>query len=161
MGIRMGSVSLSSSTSKDGNQPPMLPHLAPDRLEDPSLAMSGGPDITFGIRDPMDTTVNTSPLQGSKEEEIMSMAPRSTRDPQDIGFRKGTQLSAVEDPQPTQKIPETPPEDVRAQPAQPGANLPPQLQAEGEAFTNELLEYLLQDLSAEGLDHLINRQTRR
>ena len=91
----------------------------------------------------------------------MSMAPRSTRDPQDIGFRKGTQLSAVEDPQPTQKIPETPPEDVRPPQAQPGANLPPQLQAEGEAFTNELLEYLLQDLSAEGLDHLINRQTRR
>ena len=83
------------------------------------------------------------------------------QDPQDSGYRKGAQRSAVEDQQPTQKIPETPPEDVRAPPAQPGANLPPQLQAEGEAFTNELLEYLLQDLSAEGLDHLINRQTRR
>lgn len=43
----------------------------------------------------------------------------------------------------------------------PGSNLSPQLQAEGEAYTNELLEYLLQDLSAEGLDHLINRQSRR
>ena len=35
------------------------------------------------------------------------------------------------------------------------------MQAEGEALTNELLEYLLQDLSNEGLDHLLNRQTRR
>ena len=46
--------------------------------------------------------------------------------------------------------------------ATPGQNLPPQLQAEGEAFTQELLEYLLQDVSsAEALDHLINRTTRR
>lgn len=80
MGIRMGSVSLSSSTSKDGNQPPMLPHLAPDRLEDPSLAISGGPDITFGIRDPMDTTVNTSPLQDSKEEIIKAIPPKTAID---------------------------------------------------------------------------------
>lgn len=43
----------------------------------------------------------------------------------------------------------------------PGANLSPSMQAEGEALTNELLEYLLQDLSNEGLDHLLNRQTRR
>jgi len=39
----------------------------------------------------------------------------------------------------------------------PGSNLPPQLQAEGEALTNELLQYLLQDLSNEGLEFLINR----
>ena len=43
----------------------------------------------------------------------------------------------------------------------PGSDLSPQMQAAGEAFTNELLEYLLQDLSNEGLDHLLNRQTRR
>ena len=45
--------------------------------------------------------------------------------------------------------------------ATPGQNLPPQLQAEGEAYVNELLEYLLQDISSEGLDHLINRSARR
>lgn len=45
--------------------------------------------------------------------------------------------------------------------AAPGMNLPPQLQAEGEAYVNELLEYLLQDISSEGLDHLINRSARR
>ena len=44
---------------------------------------------------------------------------------------------------------------------EPGSNLSPQMQAEGEALMNELLQYLLQDLSKEGLDHLINRQTRR
>lgn len=56
MGIRMGSVSLSSSTSKD-NQPPMLPHLAPDRLEDSSMVNASGPDITFGGREPQDVTM--------------------------------------------------------------------------------------------------------
>ena len=38
-----------------------------------------------------------------------------------------------------------------------GTNLSPQMQAEGESLTNELLQYFLQDLSAEGLDLLINR----
>ena len=46
----------------------MLPHLAPDRLEDNSLVASSGPDITFGTRDPIETTANTStPLEESKD----------------------------------------------------------------------------------------------
>ena len=94
----------------------MLPHLAPDRLEDPSLAVSGGPDITFGMRDP-DTTVNTSPL-GDSKDEISKLKNNWTdpikQDPQDSGFTKGAQRSVVEDPQPPQQLPaETPPEDVR------------------------------------------------
>ena len=72
LGIVRGSVSLSSSTSKEGNQPPILPHLAPDRLEDQSLVNSQGPDLTFG-RDPHSTAVETPtnttmPLEDSKEE---------------------------------------------------------------------------------------------
>ena len=41
------------------------------------------------------------------------------------------------------------------------ANMSPQMQAQLESYSNEVLEYLLQDLSNEGLDLLINRQTRR
>ena len=74
-GIRMGSVSLSSSTSKDNSHNHVLPHLGqnPDRLEDSGVA-SSGPDITFGMRSSIDqkledTTANTSqPLEESKEE---------------------------------------------------------------------------------------------
>ena len=72
--IYKGSVSLSSSTSKEGSHNHVLPHMgpAPDRLEDSGVA-SSGPDITFGVRSSLDherdTTANsTAPLEESKEE---------------------------------------------------------------------------------------------
>ena len=44
---------------------------------------------------------------------------------------------------------------------EPGANLPPQLQAEGEAIVNELMEFLKQDLHPERMEQMINRVARR
>ena len=47
-------------------------------------------------------------------------------------------------------------------PKYPGQNLSPQLQAEGESFVEEIMQYLLADVtSPDQLDHLINRPTRR
>jgi len=56
----MGSVSLSSSTSKDGSQLPALPHLAGPIVD--HNATNPEPDITFGdSRDPIaESTQNTS-----------------------------------------------------------------------------------------------------
>ena len=80
-GIQKGSMSLSSSTSKDNNQPPPM-GMAPDRMEEQSsLVNSQGPDITFGMLrssggEPQETTANTSsPLEESKEEEHHGLKP--------------------------------------------------------------------------------------
>ena len=64
MGIKMGSVSLSSSTSKDGH-PHILPHLG---IEDHSQVFLQGPDTALGLREPgNETTANTT---GGLEEEF-------------------------------------------------------------------------------------------
>ena len=122
MGIKMGSVSLSSSTSKEGH-PQILPHLASERLED-----TAG-DSTFGGHNQgVETTANTTTgLEESKEEHK--------------GDSKAFSDQEVSKDDPNQPLLEENSLE-RALPV-PGSNLPPQLQAEGEAFTNELLQYLL------------------
>ena len=66
----MGSMSLSSSTSKDG-QSHILPHMGfgPGH-QDSSLVNSQGPDATFGMNQGMETTANTvTVLEESKDEQ--------------------------------------------------------------------------------------------
>jgi len=83
MGIRMGSVSLSSSTSKECN--PILPHLAgPDynhQKEDAYLT-SPEPDLTFGnSRDPIADTQNTSgQLEESKDTTVDGLFLKKDQD---------------------------------------------------------------------------------
>ena len=74
----------------------MLPHLAPDRLEDSSMVNSQGPDITFGMRDPAETTANTSgALEDSKDLHPRTSTVESTPEatsklPADSPFQSGT-----------------------------------------------------------------------
>jgi len=69
----------------------MLPHLAPDRLEDSSMVNSQGPDITFGIRDPVETTANTSgAFEDSKDLNPRTSTVASTPEASESKIRAST-----------------------------------------------------------------------
>lgn len=137
----------------------MLPHLGTaggqdfQQQNDQSLVGSSGPDITFGnsSKDQIhvgDSTANTSvPVDDGKESNVGD------------SIRKDIDSSSLAEEQ-QKSLENNSLEDLKVNQA-PGSNLPPQLQGEGEAITNQLLEYILQDLSGEGLDHLINRPAKR
>ena len=160
----MGSMSLSSSTSKDGGSH-VLPHLGLGLEEQSLVNQSQGPDATIGVgHGGAETTANTVTQHDESKEETQkggdSYPPQSPHLVIDKDSKESPRRTELSNPAP-EVSPHPLVQGSNDKPAEPGANFPPSLTAEGEALTNELLQYILHDLSNEGLDHLINRQTRR